>query len=200
MNAKIRRLTESAVMLALATVLSLLPIYRMPQGGSITLFSMVPILLIAWRYGVKWGMFTGFVFSLLQLLLGGLADLRGYNFAVFVGSLFFDYFFAFAALGLAGIFRRAIKREWLSIVLGSVVAVVVRFACHFISGVVFWSWMLPGSGHPGFSAVGYSLVYNAAYMGPDFALSLVGILVISGTVGVSRLMRQPKDTENVPRK
>ena len=71
MNKKrVLKLTETALMLALATVLSLVKIFELPYGGSITAFSMVPIMIIAFRYGTKWGMISGFVYSVIQLLFG----------------------------------------------------------------------------------------------------------------------------------
>ena len=66
----ILRLTESAVMIALATVLSNIKFFEMPMGGSVTAFSMLPIVLIAYRYGLKWGLFTGGVYGVMQMLLG----------------------------------------------------------------------------------------------------------------------------------
>lgn len=61
MNQKTRKLTESAILIALGTVLALLtnyiPFLNLPYGGSITIFSMVPLVVISYRYGVKWGDF-----------------------------------------------------------------------------------------------------------------------------------------------
>ena len=67
---KTRTLVECALMIALGTVLANIKIYELPNGGSITLFSMLPFIMISFRHGVKWGLFTGFVNSLLQMLLG----------------------------------------------------------------------------------------------------------------------------------
>ena len=67
---KTRTLVECALMIALGTVLANIKIYSLPNGGSITLFSMLPFIMISFRHGVKWGLFTGFVNSLLQMLLG----------------------------------------------------------------------------------------------------------------------------------
>lgn len=67
---KTRIMVECALMIALGTILANIKIYELPNGGSITLFSMVPFILVSFRHGVKWGLFTGFVNSLLQMLLG----------------------------------------------------------------------------------------------------------------------------------
>uniref|UniRef100_UPI00398A3D32 energy-coupled thiamine transporter ThiT n=1 Tax=Caproicibacter sp. TaxID=2814884 RepID=UPI00398A3D32 len=69
LNPMVLRLVESAIMLGLATVLSLIKLYQMPLGGSVTLCSMLPILLIGYKYGVKWGLLTGFTYGVIQLLL-----------------------------------------------------------------------------------------------------------------------------------
>ena len=67
---KTRTLVECALMIALGTVLANIKIFEMPNGGSITLLSMLPFILVSYRHGTKWGLFTGFVNSLLQMLLG----------------------------------------------------------------------------------------------------------------------------------
>ena len=67
---KTRIMVECALMIALGTILANIKIYELPNGGSITLFSMVPFILVSFRHGVKWGLFTGFVNGCLQMLLG----------------------------------------------------------------------------------------------------------------------------------
>ena len=72
----IRRLTESGMMVALATIISfvcsLIPVppFNFPFGGGITIAGMLPIVLVAYLYGTRWGLLTGFVYSLIQMLLG----------------------------------------------------------------------------------------------------------------------------------
>ena len=67
-NTKIRALCECAIMVALAFVLSYARLFKMPLGGSVTVASMLPIMLIAIKYGTKIGLGTSFVYSLTQLL------------------------------------------------------------------------------------------------------------------------------------
>lgn len=59
---------ECAIMIALAAVLSFVKILELPYGGSVTAFSIVPIVIISYRHGVKWGLLSGFVFSIIQLI------------------------------------------------------------------------------------------------------------------------------------
>ena len=97
---KTRTLVECALMIALGTVLANIKIYELPNGGSITLFSMLPFIMISFRHGVKWGLFTGFVNSLLQMLLGFYAP-PAPGLLPLVGMILLDYVLAFTLLGLA---------------------------------------------------------------------------------------------------
>ena len=97
---KTRTLVECALMIALGTVLANIKIYELPNGGSITLFSMLPFIMISFRHGVKWGLFTGFVNSLLQMLLGFYAP-PAPGILPLVGMILLDYVLAFTLLGLA---------------------------------------------------------------------------------------------------
>ena len=142
MSKRTQMLCVSAMMIALATILSLIskfiPALEMPFGGSITLCSMVPIVYISYRYGVKWGLFSGFVYSVLQILTG-MSALKGLSAGSLVASLFLDYFIAFTVLGLGGMFRKTIPNKTLGFTLGVVVAGLLRFTCHVISGFLLWA-------------------------------------------------------------
>ena len=103
-GSKVKRLCVSAIMLALATVLSLVKIYTLPLGGSITLLSMLPIVFLSVNYGLGWGFFSAFVYSLIQFALD-FASIASWGLtpAIFVGCIVFDYVLAYTALGIAGI-------------------------------------------------------------------------------------------------
>ena len=100
---KTRILVECALMIALGTVLANIKIFEMPNGGSITLLSMLPFILVSYRHGTKWGLFTGFVNSLLQMLLGFYAP-PAPGLLPLVGMILLDYVLAFTLLGLAVVF------------------------------------------------------------------------------------------------
>ena len=127
MNNKTRKLTETALLIAMATVLSLIQ-FPGPwvNGGSITLCSMLPICIIGYRYGVRWGILGGFVHGLLQLLLG-VNGLKGISLETLVLSVILDYLLAFAVLGFSGLFRNKIKNGSLAFAAGSTVGIVLRF-------------------------------------------------------------------------
>ena len=137
---KTKRLVESALMIALSTILSFIIIFRLPFGGSITACCMLPVILAAYRYGTKWGLVTAFAFSLIQGIQGiaegtfSAASLGVEN-GVFNGGFFsgstllasfgiflLDYIIAFTVLGFGGIFRNRIKNKQLSLVCGILVA------------------------------------------------------------------------------
>ncbi len=169
---KTRILVECALMIAVGTVLSNITLFTMPNGGSVTLLGMLPFVLVSFRYGVKWGLFTGFVNSLLQMLLGFWAPPVP-TFLYFLGEVLLDYVLAFMALGLADLFARPFKNRMVGIAVGTAMAGLLRFWCSFLSGVLIW-----GNLNEGLSAWTYSLGYNASYMGPETLITMVAALLI----------------------
>lgn len=170
MNTKTLRLTESAIMLALGFILSLLKIIDMPFGGSVTVFSMLPVIIIAYRYGTPWGLLVGFTASLLQML-SGLKNLTyGTSAGAVIAIIALDYVIAFTGMGLGGIFRGKIKDQGMSIALGALSACLIRYICHTVVGCTVWA----GVSIPTSDGLIYSMVYNAAYMIPETAITVVG--------------------------
>lgn len=157
-----RVLTEAALAVALAFVLGLLTIFRMPFDGSVSL-EMAPLVLLALRRGWKVGVVAGVVYGFLDLATPP-------TFAVHPVQVLFDYPLAFGALGLAGLFGPTARGA----VVGAAVAVLARFACHFVSGVVFFASYAP----EGWNPYVYSAVYNAAYLLPSLAIALVAVVVL----------------------
>ena len=189
-NSKLRVLTECAIMVALATVLSFIKVYEMPLGGSITLASTLPLAVISYRHGLKAGIPTAFIASGIQLLLG-LNNLAYGNSVVAVLTIvFMDYLVAFTVIGLAGMFRKFNKentrlKQCITLGAGIFVACVLRFFCHFISGAVVWysltkEWYAddPSNFVFKFGKWTYSFIYNISYMAPELLVTLaVGILL-----------------------
>ena len=186
------KLTESAVMLAFAFVLCLFPLASLPYGGTITACSMLPVVIIAYRYGWKWGLLTGFVFSLLQIVEGGIGTLSAFTKTPgsFLLVFFLDYVIAFTVLGLAGVFRGRIKSQRAELAAGTVLVCLLRYACHFLSGITVWRDIsIPMAG-----AVPFSLIYNATYMLPETIITVLGAFMIGGVLDFRREMvgRAPK--------
>lgn len=172
LSPKTLRLVESAVMLALATALSLVKIYQMPLGGSVTLCSMLPVLLIAYKYGPKWGLLTGFTYSVIQLLLDLSAVLSyGLTPTAVTVSFLLDYLAAFTFLGLAGVYGKGFWR----FLGGMTTAVVLRYLAHVVAGATAYVSFVPPEW--GVHAWAYSFAYNA-FLLPDFILcAVVGVLI-----------------------
>ena len=157
-------LAEAVVFIALANALYILskiyvPFLRLPQGGSVTLASMVPLLWFALRRGPRWGVEAGLVYGLVHMAISGEI--------YYPTQVLFDYPLAFGALGLAGAFKKYP-------ILGIGVGITGRFICHFISGVIFfgqWAWQ-------GWHPVAYSAAYNASYLVPEFIVSTLIIYTL----------------------
>ena len=191
----IRRLVESALMLALSTLLAEFAIIKFPFGGSVTIFSQVPMVFISYRYGIKWGAFTGLCMGIIQMLfgMGNFAYVSGI--VAYLILIFADYIIAFGALGFGGMFKNKIKNPVVTIALGGGVVSVIRFLCHFISGVTIW-----GDYAEGAQAVWeYSFTYNAGYMLPELIITVVGCVVLASIFDLSSKeikVKRHKKSEN----
>lgn len=140
--------------IALAFILDMLKIYTLPNGGgSISLGSMIPILLISFIYGPSIGLFTGFLFGILKLIID--------PYILNPIQVLFDYPLPFMAVGIAGFFKNKY--------LGSTLGMLLRFSCHFISGVIFFGSYAPA----GMSPIVYSLSVNGFAVGGELLICLV---------------------------
>lgn len=174
-NKKVLALVESAVMVALATVLSLLKLAELPAGGSVTFASMLPIVLIAYRHGWCYGLASGTVYGVLQQLLGLKNLFYATSFAAALAIILLDYLIAFAVLGLGGVFRKSGMRQSLALVSGAALASALRFVCHVISGATVWA----GLSIPTEAALVGSIAYNATYMLPETMILLLVLFYLS---------------------
>ncbi len=148
-----RQLVFSAVCLALAFVLSYIQPYKLPWGGSVTLFSMLFICLAGNWYGLRVGLTVAFAYSILQFIQGGgtyiLSPLQ----------VCCDYFFAFTALGFSGVF--AGKKNGL--LKGYILGIFLRGAFHSLGGYLYWMDYMPDNFPKAFTAI-YPIVYNYSYI------------------------------------
>ena len=161
-----RVLAEVSVMIALAVVLDALRLYTLPQGGTITVGEMVPILFVALRRGARVGIFAGTVFGIIDVYFEPFV----YNPVQFL----LDYPIAYGALGLAGLFK---QRGVVQTAIGVAVAIGCRFVSHFVSGIIFFASFAPAGESP---AV-YSAIYNATYLLPGLVISeFVTIVLVRG--------------------
>ena len=190
---KTKILVEGAVMVALATILSYIRIYRLPWGGSITLLSMLPIVLFSIRRGLKAGLTVSFVFSLVQFTQGVVDGIFGWGLTpgMLIACILLDYVVAFTVLGLAGIFRKKGLAGWIC---GISLAIVLRFVCHFLSGVIIWKSF--GELWNGFSTDNtflYSFLYNGSYMLPELIFTLIGAIALLNVPQTKRYLISTED-------
>lgn len=181
---RVHILAECAVLVAVGFVLMNLKLFEMPQGGSVTLASMLPFVIISFRHGTKWGLLAGVVCALLQMMTGFWAPPVGtvLNYALVV---LLDYVLPFTLLGLAALFAKPFPNRAVGVAVGTAAVCVIRFLCHFGSGALIWNFYAPeGSG-----ALIYSLGYNS-YMLPEAIITVVVALLLYkmmpklfGTVG-----------------
>lgn len=162
-------LTEIAVLIALAVVIELafsfLP--KLPQGGRISI-AMLPLFIIAWRHGLKWGIIGGAVYGVLNLMLDGVL----WHWA----SFFLDYTIAFGVLGFAFIAKKIIGDTPLGFGVGIVIGSTLRFISHFISGFLIFGGYASDAGFD--SIYIYSLSYNITYVLPSMIFTLIIGLII----------------------
>ena len=198
------------IMLAMATVLAivceLIPFLNLPFGGGFTVASMLPLIIVSYMYGVRWGIFTSLVYSCIQIIMslikGSTALLLflpssdsymglGVAFAIIV----IDYLLAYTLLGLGGVFRNSIKNKTVAILLGVIIALSLRYICHIISGYIFYgAWAEWFFSQDNFYAIGegilrtfngkglalvYSIFYNGLYMIPEIVITAIVSLPVS---------------------
>jgi len=164
----LRALVESAILLAVGFVLSFVTLIKMPQGGSVTPLSMLPLLMIGLRRGLKWGLGAGFAYAGLQMMQEFWPPPTG-TVPGYIAVVVFDYLVAFTVLGLSGFF----KGKKYGLLYAAPLCLLLRFLSHFCSGIVIWGiyagdlpvWL-------------YSLTYNGSYMGVELVTTmLVGAIL-----------------------
>jgi len=181
---KVQQMTVTAVMLALATVLSLIKVFELPQGGSITAASMTPIIVISMLYKTKWSLFASVIYAGLQMLTGFYPP-PTQDFLSFLAVIMLDYVLAFGVLGFAGLIAKPFKYKPLGAVVATLVVLAARLLCHFLSGILVWSSYAP-EGQPVWA---YSLGYNGAYILGEAIITSVAIFLLMQVLPVFK--KQP---------
>jgi thiamine transporter len=132
---------------------------------------MLPLVIIAHRHGLKWGIGSALIYSLIQMLLGLSNVTYAPNFLTAVGIILLDYVIAFTVIGFSACFNKVIKNRQLSIVVGIVFTFTLRLVCHFLSGVLIWEALYPNEA--GWGPVVWSVAYNGSYMLPEIIITSV---------------------------
>jgi thiamine transporter len=212
MTNKTKRLTESAMLLAVAIVLELVSkmfIPEMPFGGQVTLVSMLPVVLISYRHGVKWGLVAGVTYVLLEMAIGAKTVAAAFQPGYFGDGVMLlnafimcvlDYLVAFTVLGLGGMFRNRFENPGTALMAGSAVALFARYLAHIASGYILFSgwaeWFFTQEGFPAWGAalvaslspealgLTYSVVYNGFYMIPEIVCTMIVSVLLARIPGI----------------
>ena len=185
LNSNTKKLTFCAIMIALATALSFVKFFEMPQGGSVTLASMLTIILISYKCDLKWALTSSIIYGVIQLLQGIAyvpADIGGAILCILL-----DYVVAFGVLGLAGTFGKLFKNPYVKIIGGTAIAIALRFVCHFLSGILIWASYAEGTG---LSPAVYSLTYNGSFLLVEFAITVAITIALSHFILKEVVMKQ----------
>ena len=210
----------TSMLLALATALAFacayIPFLNLPFGGGFTVASMLPIVIVAYMYGTKWGLFTSFCYALIQIIMsltqgaGGTVmalflpesdSFMGYGAAVWI--ILIDYVIAYTVLGLGGVFRNKISNKTLSLVVGVDLALFLRYAAHIVSGYIFYGeWAEWCFTQEGFYAIGnvilnsmsgkllsfvYSVFYNGLFMIPEIIITAIVAVPVSRIPAIKKI-------------
>ena len=171
-----KQLVFCGVAIALAYITSYIKIFNMPWGGSITLCSMLFIVLVANWYGVGTGLFVGLAYGILQFIQ------EPYVLSFF--QVCCDYIFAFAALGLAGVFAKSNH----GLLKGYILAVVARGAFHALGGYLYWMDYMPDNFPKSLTAV-YPILYNYSYLLVEGAITVIVISIPAVAKGLARVKK-----------
>ena len=199
-----RCLCESAILIALATILSELKVITIPFGGGITICAMVPMILLAYRWGMKWGFFSAFIFGVIQLLIGIAKHSFGFELWMVIVDVLLEYVLAYTLLGLGGLFRNRLSNPMAALPLGGIVAIFARYFIHFVAGATIWGsyaeWFFTEDAGVsigetvlntfhgfGLAAV-YSGIVNGSLMLGEMLVSVIALLILSKIPVISKKM------------
>ena len=160
-NTNVRKFVVSALLVAMAFVLSFIKIFKMQLGGSVTLFSMFVISLPAYLYGAKYGFAAAFIYSILQLVQGG--------YIIHPMQIFLDYIFAFTCFGIVAYFRNIKHGSYI----GFLIACIIRWLSSSISGYVFFREYAPATWNP----ILYTLAYNGSYIFAEYIITIIFVSI-----------------------
>lgn len=183
---RVQVLAESAMMVALSIAIfaisDFIP-WPFVYGGGFTLFGQVPIILISYRHGIKSGLAASTVLALFELFMGFKNVSYAANALGMAVIILADYIIAYGCLGLGGIFKGRLKNNQAAeLVAGGLAVCLLRFLCHFFSGVTVWAGYCP----EGQVLAVYSLVYNGSFMLVETILTVIGLAAVSAVFNLKK--------------
>lgn len=181
-----RTVAFGAVCVAMSFALSYVRLFKLPQGGSVTLASLLPLMIFSYIFGIKKGMLIGVVYGILQAIQD--------PYIIHPAQFLLDYPIAFSAVGLGGIFSniKAFKKcPQVSLLLGGIAVGVFRFLAHFLSGVFAFGAYANDAGQSNLAI--YSLAYNS-FVFVDIAITLaVGVILFSSKAFIREIVDKQKN-------
>lgn len=195
-NMRLQAMIEAAILASMAMVLDFLPSIQLTAGISIS-FSMIPVFVVALRWGLRTGMLSGLLWGVLQVVLGDATIL-------YIVQAFIEYLIAFPLVGVAGLFVYKVQQQIakgkkspavITVLLAIFIGSFARYFCHFIAGVYFFDQYAPEN----MSAVWYSFIINGATMILTFILCAIvmsGLILVSPRFLVNRSLAWPDRNKN----
>lgn len=181
-----KNLTTSAILIALATVLAfvskVIPVQFL-QGGSVTIASMVPIIVISLKLGTKWGLISGVTYGCIQMLMG-FYPAPTPTFINMALVVLLDYIIAFGVLGLASFFYKMCGKNNFGIAFSGFMVTLLRYVCHIFSGILIWGVYA----EEGQTVLTYSLLYNGGYMIPEIIITTIVLVLLTPVLKKNKLI------------
>ena len=171
----LQRLTFSSLLISLSLILSRIEIsVFFSFGGSITLFSLVPIIIISLKYKYTWGALSGGVFGILHLLTTNI-KFQGLCLSSVIISIFLDYIAANTVIGLTSYFEHKFNNFKYSLQIGVILSFSLKLLIHTLSGIIVWT---PFFKQYSINLIIYAILYNASFIIPEMLISLLGISIV----------------------
>ena len=178
-------LAESAMMVALSIAVFIVSDFipwPYAYGGGFSLFGQVPIILVSYRHGIRNGLAASMALAIFEMIMGYRNFAYVSGIAAYLIVAFADYIVAFGCLGFGGIFRNKLKNQSAELALGGGMVCIIRFICHFVSGVTIWSGYCP----EGMAVAWYSFIYNGSYMAVELILTVIGLIAIGKIINLKK--------------
>lgn len=196
MQSKNQILANAAVLTGLSIALSFVILYEMPMGGSVTLACMLPIIFVSLRYGCAWGLGSGFImaiFQVMQAVMHGNVFPYCETLETVVLCVLLDYLLPFTLIGLAGVFRKKKGKivKDIGAYLGILLVFVLRFLSHFVVGFVIWGQWAP----EGMGKYLYSFLYNGSFLLPELVITMLLAVILLRSPSVQRFFLEIKSEE-----
>lgn len=180
-----RSIVYGAISIALSFALSYAKLFKLPQGGSVTFASLLPLMIYCCMFGTRRGLIVCAIYGVLQALQD--------PFIIHPMQFLLDYPLAFGLVGVSGIFmeKGVFKdKKVVAFLLGGVLAVVLRYACHVCSGVFAFADYADLDKYD--TAIAYSMAYNS-FAFVDMLIALVAGSTLFASKSFSALMQKSSD-------